>query len=133
MNFTHSKTPVQSHTCTDEELGLAESDGAKPHLFPLAKGEMNMESIFGEKICIDEQDLRLYGSFNGARTRRLTLNVLTCSGHDYCLDHNLAKNRLKGNYIALITNRIRFDSNLYGADSILTESKIDWLPIATQV
>ena len=32
-----SKT-LETHVCTDQELGLAESDGDMPQLYPLAKG-----------------------------------------------------------------------------------------------
>ena len=30
--------PLETHSCTDEELGLAESGDDKPRLYPLAKG-----------------------------------------------------------------------------------------------
>ena len=31
--------PLETHICTDQELGLAESGGDKPRLYPLANGD----------------------------------------------------------------------------------------------
>ena len=77
--------PLETHICTDQELGLAESGGTMPHLFPLVKNEYDILNGSEEKLCINEQDLRLYGSYNGNRSRRIKVSVQVCHGHDYCL------------------------------------------------
>ena len=37
-----SSKPLQTHTCTKEELGFDTSNSSKPHLFPLAKGSVGL-------------------------------------------------------------------------------------------
>ena len=56
---------------------------------------------------------------------------MRCMGHDYCLNEQDAKNVIKGIYLYVATNRIRFDSRFYGAEAIIKESKIEAYPIMT--
>ena len=54
--------PLQTHTCTAEELGLEKSKNVKPHLFPLADGEGDYDNNKNGWLCIDEHELKLFGS-----------------------------------------------------------------------
>ena len=123
--------PLQTHVCTEEELGRTTGEYSKPHLFPSAKGNYDYDKVDG-LICLEEQDLHLYGSWQSAIGRILTMHVEICSGHEYCMNETDALNTLKGNLIFLVTNRIRFDSNHYGADAIIKESQAQFLPIMTK-
>ena len=55
--------PIETHLCSEEELGLVDGDQTKPHLFPPAHGEFGARMIQGA-ICVDEADLYLYGANN---------------------------------------------------------------------
>ena len=70
---------------------------------------------------MEEEELHLYGSYHSTRGRILTMQVDLCSEHEYCMNETEAKNALIGNFIGLVTNRIRFDSFRYGSDAIIKE------------
>lgn len=53
-------------------------------------------------------ELRAFGSYSSNKGRMLRVDVVLCSGEAYCLKENAAKEKIKGNDIALATNRISF-------------------------
>ena len=49
----------------------------------------------------------------------------------YCKSDEEITNHLLGNDLAILSNRIRFDQNRFGIDSIRKESVVEWIPIST--
>ena len=54
-----------------------------------------------------------------------------CTGYDYCLNEQDAKNVIKKHWLHVAMNRIRFDQRFYGAEAIFKESIIEIYPIMT--
>ena len=40
---------------------------------------------------------------------------------------------LKNKFLLLIFNQVRFDSRYFGEEAIIPESKINWVPVNTQI
>ena len=101
-------------------------------MFPFAKGEADI-GIINNPLCLSEDELYVYGTYDSDVARTLSIRVDRCSGHDYCLDETAAKDALKGNYILLAMNRIRFKSTELGEEAIVKDSKIQTFPVMTIV
>ena len=56
-----------------------------------------------------------------------------CSDRVDCKSRDEILNELKGKYFVILANRIRFDHELYGSDSIRKESLIEFEPITTSI
>ena len=56
-----------------------------------------------------------------------------CIGHDYCKSPEEIEEYFSNRFIQLYYNQIRFDSEKYGPESIIMESKTIWLPVSTQI
>ena len=58
--------------------------------------------------------------------RCVTTETLICKS-----DEEITK-FFRAKYLLVLKNERRFDENLYGRDSIIAESKIEWLAVNTQ-
>ena len=65
-------TPLETHICSDEELGLSEDSNVRPLFMPSNKKFTgNLDSYRGKIICIDREELRLRGEYNSDEARIL--------------------------------------------------------------
>ena len=98
QEYKSSISPIKSHACSDFELGRSE-EGTGAHFFPL----LFEESInaFGTMMCIDEEELRVHGTYSSNSGRILLIMLNRCIGEDYCLDEKEAKNWFSGRYIVI--------------------------------
>ena len=81
-------------------------------------------------ICIEEEQLELYGDWNSEKARTIQISLKRCSGQAYCKTDEEIDQFLKGKYLLLLNNQIRFDQTFYGAESIKMESRIRWISIS---
>ena len=77
--------------------------------------------------------MQLQGDYNTNSASMVELRVEKCQGHDYCknqteIDEFFATDK----YIVLLNNQIRFESKLYGEESIIRESVLSWMPLDTE-
>ena len=56
----------------------------------------------------------LYGTYQSDIARMLVVRLDRCTGQDYCLDEQKAKEHLKQNYVIVAENVIRFDDHNLG-------------------
>ena len=59
------------------------------------------------------------------------IDLVKCTGHDYCRSEEEFKSFLDGQYLALLSNQIRFDFEQYGLDSIIQESQVEAIKLGT--
>ena len=62
----------------------------------------------------------------------LNIQLRKCQDRPDCKTDDQIKQYLKDKYIVLLYNSIRFDSSLYGEESIVPESHMLWYNINTQ-
>eukprot|EP00353_Schmidingerella_taraikaensis_P011845 CAMPEP_0185582810 /NCGR_PEP_ID=MMETSP0434-20130131/21140_1 /TAXON_ID=626734 ORGANISM="Favella taraikaensis, Strain Fe Narragansett Bay" /NCGR_SAMPLE_ID=MMETSP0434 /ASSEMBLY_ACC=CAM_ASM_000379 /LENGTH=225 /DNA_ID=CAMNT_0028201743 /DNA_START=150 /DNA_END=827 /DNA_ORIENTATION=+ len=122
-------TTLSTHQCTDYELGL-DDEGAGARLFPngFEEGGRNAR---GTRLCIDSNELGIKGTYSSNEGRILSIVLNRCMGDDFCLSEQEAKKWLRGRYLILETNRIRFNPESFGTDSIIREHFEEWIPITT--
>ena len=127
-----ARVPLQDHECTKDELNLSD-DAEDPKFFkphPLSKPTIE---LYQKKFrCLDTSDLDIYGDFNTPKATLLNIQLKKCSGRDDCLPDSKIEEFLQNKYLLLVMNQVRFDSENYGEEAIIKESKVKWLTINTQ-
>ena len=119
---------LESHTCTPEELGLTESHST---FLPVEPQSLSSFQEMTEKfLCLDKKDAYIFGSYDNDIGRMIEFQLQRCMGEDYCYEQEQITDYFKGKFIGLLTNRIRFDANFFGEESIIPESTLIWLPIS---
>ena len=120
---------MPTHECSREELGL---EGSNPRFMTPREDATNYTSLYQKKFrCLDEKDLFIRGNFNTAHTSNIRVLLKKCSGKDYCKSDEEILDFVRGKFILVYLNQIRFDSGKYGEESIIKESRIDWLRVST--
>ena len=82
-------------------------------------------------ICLGEDDLAIYGDFNSLKARNLDMQLIRCHDRPDCKSEVEITAFLRNKYLILFHNEIRFDSDKYGAEAIVQESRLRWIPINT--
>ena len=83
--------------------------------------------------CIDEKDRFISGNFNTVNASQIRVHLNRCQGKDFCKSDEEITEFIRGKYLIVYVNEIRFDSQHFGEESIITESRIDWIRISTKV
>lgn len=109
---------IQSHPCTDAELGLEGTGHAE--FMPIQERSLAYVNLYKRKLlCIERHELEIFGSFNSVRAQNLVVTLERCHGKPYCKSDAEIDDFLKGKYLMLLKNRIRFDSAQYSKDAIV--------------
>ena len=61
-----------------------------------------------------KEDLELYGNWNTEKARTIQVVLRRCEGEAYCKTDEEIDDFLRGNFLLLLNNGIRFDSTKYG-------------------
>ena len=83
-------------------------------------------------LCIDKKDLRLYGDWNSSKARLIDIQLIKCTDKSYCKEEEDIKSFLRDKYLLLLSNQIRFDSDLIGNEAFVKESVLEWITVNTQ-
>ena len=62
----------------------------------------------------------------------INVNVLRCSGYDYCRSEEEIDYFFKSGYMIMLSNQIKFDYRNYGEESIVNESILSVHPFNNQ-
>ena len=109
--YVEKYTEIPSHNCSPEEIGL-KGDSSK--FFPISKDSKGILDQYNKNfICIDPKDMRIYGDFNSDSARRINIQLVKCSGHQYCKSDAEITKALRGKYILLFYNQIYFNNAAY--------------------
>ena len=82
-------------------------------------------------LCVDEDDLLIYGSYSSGSGRMINVVLDRCLGEDYCWSQAEITKWFSSKYIFLRMNRIRFDASKRDQDAFLKESFGQWVPVMT--
>lgn len=66
-----------------------------------------------------KEEAYIYGDYSSESGRMIRINLRKCQDKPYCKPEKELKDLFVGKHILLLNNQIRFDSNLYGEDSII--------------
>ena len=59
--------------------------------------------------CMDEKDRVISGNFNTVNASQIRVSLLKCKGKDYCKSDEEITEFIKGKYLVMYVNEIRFD------------------------
>lgn len=77
-------------------------------------------------MCVDQSELRLAGEYSSDEGSFVKVSLNACVGQAHCKSDQEIKDYLRGSYMLLLTNQMRFDSTRFGPDAIVRESRISW-------
>ena len=83
--------------------------------------------------CLDEKDRFISGNFNTGNASQIRVYLNRCQGKDYCKTDEEINEFVRGKFLIVYANEIRFESQLYGKESIIKESHMDWVRISTYI
>ena len=131
-NFNYNEIPIESHTCSREELHLTE-DTSNAKLFKPHSNNSQILSDYQENfLCIDNENLTINGDFDSTNGRTFNIYLWRCTGEECASDEEL-RSFLSHGYLLFASNLIRFDSNKYGDEAIIKESRISWIKVSSRV
>ena len=69
---------VESHPCTEEELGLTPGDSK---FMPIHESSLDYMKLYKEKfVCVNQDDLEIYGTFSSKKAKNFRMYLNRC--HD---------------------------------------------------
>ena len=95
------------------------------------KATKDVVDLYANKFdCVPEKDLRISGDWNSNSGKSLYAVFNKCSGSDDCKSEEEIEEFLRGAYVMVLYNQIRFDGSRFHEDAILPESRVKWMPIS---
>ena len=82
---------------------------------------------------MSKEDSYIFGDYNSESGRMISILLEKCHDKPYCKTDEEIIDHYKGSIFMLLNNQIRFDSKFFGANSIIQESIVTFIPISTQV
>ena len=78
-NETHySESPLPSHPCSEEELGLSLEKSNGKYMKPHPYHEPFIRKYKKKFLCLNEEDRYLQGSFDTSKTRNVRVRLNRC-------------------------------------------------------
>ena len=127
---------LTTHICTEEELGLNDNAKNPNHgqFFKIHPQSLVNVKLYRKKfLCIDREEMSLYGDYNSLSARTMRVQLMRCLGKDYCKSEEEINQFMLDKYLLMLNNQIRFDSTLFGSESIIMESRISWFRVSAFV
>ena len=75
--------------------------------------------------------MKVWGDYNSAKAQQLAIKFKMCEGRADCESEASTREWLRGKYILLLYNQIRFDTNNYFYESAVSESSLAYIPISS--
>ena len=54
-----------------------------------------MDTNKNEYVCIDKEELHIYGDYNSVTTRVIEMQLVKCTGFDYCAKDEIIRDFLR--------------------------------------
>ena len=97
--------PLETHQCSDQELGLAQDDDGTAKMFPIVEQSRAEVQRYKKKFkCAPAEDLEIWGDFNSVRSQVIEVNFVKCDGHVECKSESEIRDWMREKYILLVYN-----------------------------
>jgi len=101
--FTERKR-LNDHICTLEELSYG-GDPKNHRFFPVHAASEGIVKFYQKKfLCLEPEDLLVYGDYNTGKARQHNVQLKKCVGHDYCRTPEEITAFFRNKFILLIFN-----------------------------
>ena len=77
--------------------------------------------------------MMIKGDYNSATAQMLLVTLNRCHDRDDCKTKEEIDAYIQGKYLVLLSNEIRFDSQLLAEQSIIRESVMTWYPLSYKI
>ena len=106
--FFYKRTELESHVCSEEELGLS---GEAPRFMPIHKSQYRTLNDYKERfVCINDEDLFIENEYSSEEGKSLVIEYYRCDPSERdCQPEEEIDNFFKGKELLLLSNSIRFD------------------------
>ena len=81
-------------------------------------------------MCTDSKDLMIRGDYNSNSAQMLLITFNRCHDRTDCKTEKEIDDFIRGKYIVVLTNIVRFDSILLASNAIVRESALTWYPVS---
>ena len=81
-------------------------------------------------ICIDSDDMMIKGDYNSNNAQMLLITFNRCHDRQDCKSKEEIDDFIKGKYMVVMSNTVRFDSLLLAQNAIVRESVLTWYPVS---
>lgn len=111
-------------------------EGDDGNFLPTIEADKGFAKTYLKKFeCIDPEDTYIYGEYNSDRASLMDIQLLKCNALDHpdveCKSEEDILEFFRGKFVLLKFNQVRFDSNFYGEQAIVRESRLLWIQINT--
>ena len=113
-----------------DEIGLTVA-GRKEFYDPKDSQEKEIARLQTHFQCLDDTRLSVKGNSQTDQGQIIGISLDKCTGSTACKSSSEVATYLSTRRIALLYNRIRYDPNESGNDSIVRESVLRWIPVTT--
>ena len=87
--------------------------------------------------CVDQEYFTLNGDFNSNVGSQFNAQFVRCTKESHpeidCHSEEEITDFIRGKFILLLFNELRFDSRYYSDEAIIKESRVTWVPINSQI
>ena len=112
---------IETHVCSDEELGLLE-DKESSRFFEIYPNNLKDVQTYKKKLYCTDEKLKLQGDYNSERARRIELYFEKCSNQNVlpqgtCHSEQEITKYLQRKFIIVLQNEVKFNTREYGKDT----------------
>ena len=80
--------------------------------------------------CPDTKDLMIRGDYNSNSAQMLLVTFNRCHDRSDCKSKEDIDEFIRGKYLVVMKNTVRFDSVLLAKNAVVKESILTWFPIS---
>ena len=112
--FFIKREKMNEHICSRDELGLTDNKEAAKFM-PISDLYKPFIDTYQKKfICMDTEDLFLYGDYDSTTASLLNMQLIKCTGRDDCKSEEEILEFFRTKFIILLYNEIRFNTDEFG-------------------
>ena len=134
------QTPLDTHYCSDAELGFAADAEVDSSIYPIFESSKKEVETWKKKFkCIPRKDIVIWGDYNSAKAQQIAVKFEMCDSTKErfagvtCESQQDIQNWLKRKFIIILYNQIRFNPKGFLKAATISESRISYIPISSQV
>lgn len=101
---------MDTHPCSEEELGLVGDDRSKATFMPMNKNSENYVRTFRKKmLCLNKEDLSIYGSWDTKFTKMMDIQLRKCTNRPDCKSEQEILQFFRDKFVIVLHNQVLFD------------------------
>ena len=97
-----TETILPSHACSAQELGLDRDSENDFHVAP--KNRFDVARYKKKFRCLRKEDLKIYGTYDTAKTRLINVYLAQCENEEYCRSPEEIKDFFANKFLLLLNN-----------------------------